>query len=99
MRAAVSAPRETLAARRVGTHHRDVHHPALLLLRRVEERHEQLGLERTGAKRVESDSVARVDHGEFAGHGEDGAFRGGVGELRRCSTHQGDEAVRSSGIS
>lgn len=48
-------------------------------------------LEGGGAEGVEAEALAGVDDGQLAGHGEDGALGGGVGELRGGGADEGDD--------
>lgn len=47
-------------------------------------------LERCRTQAIEPDAFLCVDDGEFARHGQDGAFGGGVGKLRGCAADEGD---------
>ena len=51
---------------------------------------EERGVERCRAKGVEAEALAGVDDGELAGHGEDGALGGCVGELGSGGTDECD---------
>lgn len=49
---------------------------------------QQRGVERCRAESVEAEALAGVDDGELAGHGEDGALGGCVGELRSGGSNE-----------
>lgn len=71
--------------------HGAVDHAAVELLGGVEEVHEEGGADGAGAERVEADALARVDHGELAGHGEDGTLGGSVRKLGSGGAELGNE--------
>ena len=70
------------------TAHGNVHEPALLLLVRVEELHQQLGLERPRTERVDADVLARVHDRQLARQRQHRALAGRVGHLRRRRAEQ-----------
>jgi hypothetical protein len=68
-----------------------VHEPALSPGRVGEQLREQRRVDRARAQRVAPNPAAGVLDGDFAGHGEDGALRRGVGGLRRRRPQPRDE--------
>lgn len=52
---------------------------------------EERSVERCRAEGVEAEALAGVDDGELAGHGEDGALGGCVGELGSGGTDECDD--------
>ena len=72
--------------------HRQVDEPTFERSRSlVEEPHEERRLHGAGAQRIDAHASARELDGELPAQGEDGALRGGVGDLRRRRAGEGHE--------
>jgi hypothetical protein len=73
-----------------------VNQPPVLLLIRIEEVHQELRSDGSGAEGIDADTFAGVDGGEFTGHGEDGTLRGGVYERKQKVRNEGKKERRGA---